>query len=319
MIIFLYGPDTYRSNKKLKEIIARYKEIHKSGMSFHVLRRDANTFDDFRNAVYTTPMFKEKKLVVSKNFLGSGDFVEKFILWKGKDSLKNEEEVVCVFHEEIIDRKDRVFVWLAKNAQFQKFDVLKGAQLQKWAQQFIKKAGIKIEQEALNQLLAYTGGDLWAFENEIQKLKSYKEGIVTCEDLAVFVRPPSQTHIFSLVDAFVEGDKHKAIKFLNAHIESGDNEQYLFYMIHNQFRNIAQARDFLERNEYNIYKIANSTGMHPYAAKKSMAQAKHYSREEIKKIYNKVVDLEVDIKTGKVDPRAGLENLIFFNPLSRTS
>ena len=34
MIIFLYGPDSFRSKEKLNEIVLGYKKVHKSGLNF---------------------------------------------------------------------------------------------------------------------------------------------------------------------------------------------------------------------------------------------------------------------------------------------
>ena len=74
MIIFLYGPDTYRSKQKLNEITARYKEIHKTGLSFHVLEENASYFDELRNIAGSVSMLGEKKLVILKYAISSKEF-----------------------------------------------------------------------------------------------------------------------------------------------------------------------------------------------------------------------------------------------------
>jgi len=38
MIIFYYGSDTYRMKRKLKEVIADYKEKNRSGFNFQVFQ-----------------------------------------------------------------------------------------------------------------------------------------------------------------------------------------------------------------------------------------------------------------------------------------
>jgi len=311
MILFLYGPDTYRSGKKLKEIIARYKEIHTSGMSFHILHADEDNFDVFRNAAGSVSMFGEKKLVALRDF-GSKEFTEMFMTWRGKEALAESKDVVCVFHDEQGDKKSPFFAWLLKNAKSQEFAILTGAQLQKWAQQFVQQRGIQIEKGALARLLVHTGGDLWAFENEIQKIKFYAAGVIGDKDLDVFLTPCAPTNIFALVDAYVDGDKARAAQLLRGHLTAGDNENYLFFMIQSQFRNVAQAQWFLERGESDASRIGRLCGMHPYVAKKSLAQAKAFDKVRIKKIYSQLVDLDSSVKTGKREPRAALEDLILF-------
>ena len=78
MINFVYGPDDNRSDKKVKEITARQKEIHNSGLSFNILHADEDDFDVFRNAVGSVSMFGEKKLVALKGLSNSKEFTEMF-------------------------------------------------------------------------------------------------------------------------------------------------------------------------------------------------------------------------------------------------
>jgi len=162
-------------------------------------------------------------------------------------------------------------------------------------------------------LLAHTEGDLWAFENEIMKLSSYKaRREITAYDLDFFLRPKLRTHIFSMIDAFVEGKKIQAIQFLNNHLVSGDNENYILAMLHNQIRNIAQVQDYFDKGGRDVSEFAKVAGMHPYVVKKSAYQARKFSNIEIKNIYRKLVDIDRDIKTGKIEPRTALWNLVFY-------
>jgi len=54
----------------------------------------------------------------------------------------------------------------------------------------------------------------------------------------------------------------------------------------------------------------NIPGMHPYVAKKSLMQARQFGKEKIKKIYSKLVDLDLSVKTGKGNFESALEELI---------
>lgn len=314
MILFLYGPDTYRSREKLKEITGRYKEIHKTGMSFYVLDTQDHDFDDFRNAAGVVPMFGEKKLVVLKDFASSKEFSEKFLSWSAKVALRDEGDVVCLFFEGACEKKDPLVAWFLKNAKCQEFEVLSGARLKKWAEQFLQRNGILMQGAALSRLLCETKGNLWAFESEVRKTNAYARSmgkkVVTGEDLDLFLRPALETHIFALTDAVVSGDKAGAWKLLKGHLEAGDNENYLFTMMYHQFRNIAQVHDCLKIGEYDSVKIAKACNIHPFVAKKSAWQAKNFDKEQIKKIYRILADLDYGMKTGRIEPQAALEQLI---------
>jgi DNA polymerase-3 subunit delta len=50
--------------------------------------------------------------------------------------------------------------------------------------------------------------------------------------------------------------------------------------------------------------------MHPFVVEKTLFQARKFQLEELKKIYQKIFQVDLDIKTGKVDPETALDLLI---------
>ena len=97
MIIFIYGPDTYRLNQKLDEIIGQYQKIHKSGLNlryFDLLENDIS-FSNFLDEFGQTSMFKEKKLIIIKNIFSRSMFEEKF-LSEIKYFVESEDIIIIV-------------------------------------------------------------------------------------------------------------------------------------------------------------------------------------------------------------------------------
>jgi DNA polymerase III delta subunit len=50
--------------------------------------------------------------------------------------------------------------------------------------------------------------------------------------------------------------------------------------------------------------------MHPFLVKKSYEQAQKFSLVELKKIYQKIFEVDLGIKTGKIEPETALDLLI---------
>jgi UTP-glucose-1-phosphate uridylyltransferase len=67
IIIFLYGPDTFRSKQKLKEIIERYKKVHQSGLNLKHFDFKKDSFENYGVFRFLT-MFKEKTTNFAKCF-----------------------------------------------------------------------------------------------------------------------------------------------------------------------------------------------------------------------------------------------------------
>jgi len=314
MIIFLYGPDTYRSREKLNEIVEHYKKIHKSGLNLKFLDLKEKDFQDFKNEVQISSMFSERKLLVLKNAFENFDFKKKFSAEIEK--FVKSEEVILFYEEEI--KKDKFFQTLKKFSEYQKFQLLDGERLKNWVKKEFKKYQAKIDSAVLEKLIEFVGNDLWQMSNEIKKLVVYKTGHnqartvtkvcpeIEREDVELLVKSKIETDIFKTIDAIAAKNKKRALKLLKAHLEKGDSPFYLFSMINFQFRNLLIIKDLMERN-LSLYRF---TDLHPYTIKKTLALSERFRFPELKKIYQKIFQLDLDVKTGKIEPEMALDLLI---------
>jgi len=304
MIIFLYGEDTYRMKEKLREIIGRYKKIHKSGLNLKYF----NDFDNLKDEIRQVPMFKEKKLAVITDVFTNPDFKEKFLENK-KDFLKTEN-IILFYQEGEINKNNSLFKFLKKNAKSQEFKFLGGQRLKTWIKKEFDRHETKIDSGVLEKLIEYIDSDLWRMSNEIRKLASFKKNkAVQSEDIELLVRSKIETDIFKTIDAIAEKNKKQALNLLHKHLEKGDSPLYLLSMINYQFRNLLIVKDLIEKHKpYNV--ILKKSGLHPFVVKKTYYQSQKFSFKELKKIYQKIFQIDFQIKTGKIEPEIALDLLI---------
>ena len=312
MIIFLYGQDTYRMKEKLKEIIESYKKIHKSGLNlryFDCLKKTAeDVFTNLKDEIRQASMFKEKKLAIITSPFSSSEFKEKF-LEKGKDFLRLED-IILFYEEEKIAKNDSLFKFLKKNVKCQEFEPLSGQKLKNWVKKEFGKYKIEITSGVVEKLCEYVGNDLWKMSNEVRKLANFKpKEIIKIEDIEILVKPRIETDIFKTIDAIAQKNKKQALKLLHKHLEKGDSPLYLLSMVSFQFRNLLIVKDFIEHYvPYNV--ILKKSGLHPFVVKKSYYQSQKFSFPELKKIYQNIFQVDLDIKTGKIESEVALDLLI---------
>jgi DNA polymerase-3 subunit delta len=304
MIIFLYGPDTFRSRQKLKEIVEYYKKIHKSGLNLVFFDLKEKGFQDFLNFFESSSMFGEKKLAVLENASQNKEFQEKF-LKKIKDFSDSKNFVL--FYEGEIQEND-FFKKLKENSRWQNFRMLKGKSLEFWIKKEIKKFGAKIEKKALEKLIEFVGEDLWQMENEIKKLVSFKKEIGQRE-VELLVKPKIEIDIFKTIDAIAQRNKKRALELVRRHLEKGDSPNFVLAMMNFQFRNLLVIKELIEKGKSKNY-ILRETELHPFLVEKTLKLAKKFQFEELKKIYQRIFQTDFDIKTGKLTPEVGLEMLI---------
>ena len=304
MIIFLYGEDTYRSRRKLQEIVDHYREIHKSGLNLKYFDGGAVDFQDFKSELQTVSMFKEKKLLILTDVFSNQAFKDSFL----KDSKRfiSSDNVILFYEEKGGLARDPLLAFLKKHAQSQEFELLSGVKIKNWLKDEFGKAKTKIDPMALEVMINLTGNDLWQLANDVQKLVAYKGGReIETKDVKLLIKPKLETGIFELIDAIALKNKKQALILLHKHLEKGDAPPYLLSMINFQFRNILGVKDLIERGE-----PLSSSGLKPFPARKSYELARKFTREELKKIYQKIFQVDYSIKTGKLDPQAALDLLI---------
>ena len=296
MIIFIYGQDAYRLKRKQREIAGHYQKAHKSGINLRYFDSDRLDFQKFRDEFRSVSMFGEKKLIILNNIISNKEFQDAF-LGDIKNFVKSEN--IILFCQEGDVSKKSFFNALKKQGKHQEFRLLDGLRLRNWAKKEFERLGAKIESSAINRLADIVGNDLWQMSNEIQKLASYKEGkSIGLKDVDSLVKPKIETDIFKTIDAIALRDKKKALYLIHKHLEKGDSHLYLLAMISFQFRNLLAI------------KSGARTRMHPYVLRKTTEQARAFSFEELKKIYRKIFQADLDIKTGKKDPDTALDLLI---------
>jgi len=311
MIIFLHGKDTYRMKEKLSEIVEGYKKANKNCLDlsfFDISKKTEDIFKDFKDRFRQTSMFKEKKLVVVANPFLSPVFKERFS--EEIDAFSGSDDILVLLQEGETSKNSVLLKLLLKKAKCQEFDILTGQNLKSWAEKRFFKYGGKTDFGAVDFLVGRVGSDLWRMDNEIRKLSNYGKGrVIGKEDVRLMVRPYIETDIFKTIDAVAQRKKDIALGLLQKHSESGDSPLYLISMINYQFRNLLVVKDFVERcKPYDV--IIKKSGLHPFVVKKSYSQCREFSFEELKKIYQKIFRIDFEIKTGKVNPEAGLELLI---------
>ncbi len=307
MLIFLYGPDTYRSRRKLKEIIEEYQKIYQTGLNLKYLLYPNFSFNDLKEETQQVSMFEEKKLIVLFNAFSDHQFKKDFL--KNKKYFLNQENIILFYQEDSPPLNDSLYSFLRKNAKCQEFKQLEGFKLIQWTKKEFQRDGQKFEEGVPEKLVKFIGNDLWRVRNEINKLIAFRKNrIVKKTDINLLVRPQVETDIFKTIDAIARRDKTKAIQLLKEHLKNGDSSFYLFSMIIFQFRNLLMLKSFGSQGNYLI--LSKKLKMHPYLIRKSLALSRNFTLDTLKKIYRKIFEIDIDIKTGKIDPDAALDVLI---------
>jgi DNA polymerase-3 subunit delta len=324
MFCILYGQDGFSLNRALEKIRVDLGDLETVATSTTRLEGQHLTLSELRNKCDAAPFLASHRLVIVDGLMGrfevkqskprtrkgkSGNGLGE---WEGLDSYVRQmpETTVLVLIDEEVKGQNPLLKKLAPLAEVRTFPLLKGDALKAWIRQRAKKEGGNIRPQAVDLLAELIGGDLWAMDGEIEKLLLYGRGRPISEDdvrqLASCIQEAS---IFALVDAVAEGRTELAQQTLHRLYDEGVAPTYVLTMITRQFRLIAQAREL--RKGLSRLQIQDRLGLKAgYGVDKTLSQAELYDFKGVKRVYDKLLETDLAIKTGKYSDKLALELLV---------
>ncbi len=195
-----------------------------------------------------------------------------------------------------------------------RFDPPDAKVLPRWIEKRVRKYGGEIEPQAARQLAAVVGTDLRLLDQEIIKLVTYTQSptggqAITIADIETVVPYAQAAVVFDLVDALGRRDGRTAAQTLHRLLDAGEHPLMLLAMIVRQFRLLIQVKE-LKAERATPHDIAKTLRLHPFPARKLHTQATHFTTAQLEAVYRHLLDTDVAIKTGKIDPEVALDLLV---------
>lgn len=313
MIIFLYGEDSFRSDRKVKALKEEFFKKNTSNVNSSVFdfSEDCSS-KELISSLSSRGLFSSEKFIVVKNLIDSKDKSSQDEIF---DCIKDDnvsEDIQLLFWEKNEPRKNnKLFRFLDKKFRTEKFDKLSDNNLVEWVKGEFKKRNVSIENDALNKLIFFVGNDLRKMTNEVDKLSNYvSEGKLKKEDIEMVVKSNSEANIFETIEAVGSGNKDKALKLLEDQLSKGDDPFYIFSMYIYQFRNLLKIGSFYFDGVRDKNIISKETKLHPFVVQKGLGQMKNFSMQKLKSVYRIMEKLDFEIKIGKIGIEDALNRII---------
>jgi DNA polymerase-3 subunit delta len=313
--LFLFtGEETYL----LKNQIDLWKEafIAKHGdINLAILDGDDMPLNEIMAATTAVPFLGDKRLIFihglpdapktrNADEMSKKDEKREEELKKLEKALGDIPETsVVVFLQPNPDKRRSFYKKLAAKAEVKEFNVLQGTALTGWVQKEVGRKGGSIPPQTAEYLATLTGQNLWRLAQEVEKLTSYQSGQPISKELVDrLVVPTLEANIFHFTDALGAKDSRKAIQKLHVTMSAGENLRPVFYMIVRQFRLLLQASAYAQSAPAggNPTAFAAKLKLHPFVAKNTLAQLRHFKGAELKEAYRRLLDIDTALKTSKI-------------------
>ena len=240
--------------------------------------------------ISTLPMANDKRLVV---LLNPSAEVVKFI------NKYNFEDVpvvvVCVNAEKLT---------VAENVDCSKLD---RTDITKYILNYLAKQQLSIEERALDYIIDATNSNMTIIVNELNKITSYaqNENTITIDMVTKLVANSSEYAIYMLTNAIDNKDYTNYQKILNELTKNASTGEIFSYL-----GKYFKRMQYISLNKQDD-ELGNILNIKPYAIKMSR---QHIAKNGIKyyiELYQKYIELDYKIKSGKITPTNALYELIF--------
>jgi len=154
----------------------------------------------------------------------------------------------------------------------------------------------KFSQEMASMLARICENNFASVSNEVQKLDAYCDNSVTKRDIDTIVNKTEKYQAYELGNALLKRDVNQANRILE-NLLSNDMDEYAVF---------GSLLSFSRRLFYAICsgltdaELAKFLGVHPYAVTATRRDGKWIGKDRAIQIYERALDLETQIKSGKI-------------------
>ncbi|MEK7099301.1 MAG: hypothetical protein AAB916_02195 [Patescibacteria group bacterium] len=298
MNYLLHGPDTYRSRKKLREIIAEYRrKAPDGGLNFHACDAGEGDVGAFVSAVRSGTLFATKKLAVLERpfmALRAFDVVRPIFA----ETHKNADVVLVVWDEGLDTEAKQHLKEVEKYFEKeQEFLFLKGPAMARWIAKESTARGLHLSPAEIGAFAALHGGDAWHMVQEMEKMALGGESGTG--------RYAPRFSIFDVGDTFFSSPA-VARRTLLSVIDAGEDEMRMFGYLAGYVRTLLMVKSYAERG----MSVPASAHIKPFVIQKASRQVRTLSADYLVRQLSRFFEEDRLIKTGASTAHTSLLRLI---------
>jgi len=292
MLYFIYGEDSYRARKNVREIIANLC-ARDTNAEIRRLTPENSNEEKMADLIFGQNIFGQKSVVIFDGLLeSSADFLTKRL-----KEMADSKNVYVVLEEKVESKLSKKISKLAQKTL--KLDKLSPDETKWWISKEAKEREIYLSAGEIDFFSKNFESDLWAASQALE-LKSLGGDI----DVRKFLYNP-----FGLADLFAQKNRREAYKLFHKNISGGVTAEEMFWKIWWQIKTLLVVSSFKESG-LDSFQIKSSSGLHPYVVQKSMAALLKFNRVELESIWDNLFTLWRDSRERSADLESGLERLI---------
>jgi DNA polymerase III subunit delta len=327
-IHLLRGDDAYSIELRIKQIVQSLGADFDAAMNTSRLDGKTATLDDINLAVGTLPFFGINRLVILESALSKVDKAKQEKFLKIIETAPPSTHLVMIIEDHLKWRRDAngkwqqnwelltPAHWLMKwmsgrpNAEIIDVPLPDDKSMEAWVVAEAKRQGGDFEPEAVRELIRHIGNDTGIASQEIGKLLMYVnfERSVNQTDVIEGVSVEGSADVFVMLDALMDGNAQQAQSLM--HRLLGDTPpEVIFGSVVHRIRQLIQVREALDARE-DLKSLVDKRVLFGNQVSKYTTAAWRFPLARLKKIYRRLLEIDVQSKTSQTDLETDLELLV---------
>ncbi len=264
---------------------------------------------DLRNVseiTQTLPFFSDKRLLIIEN---SGLFKSQSEM---SELLKHTpDSSILIFIESEVDKRNKLYKLIKEMGVISEMNGLDDKNLKLFAASLLEQNGRRITENTISYFLDKTGPDMENIRNEVEKLVGYTMGkeLVTIEDIDAVVTIQITGKIFQMIDAIAAKQQNKALALYYDLLALREKPMSILFLMVRHLNILLQVKNLLALSRSSA-SISETVGIPPFAASKYIAQSKNFTTKGLIQALELCIDVEEQVKTGRLVEKIGVEMLI---------
>lgn len=247
----------------------------------------------------------DTKYIVIKN-------IEIFGTKKNKDDIlllekylnnPNEQSVLIFTTTDKLDERKKITKIMREKYKVIDIPKLKEYDLNKKINEIFKKDGYKIDFDTIKYISKNCLYNYDLIYNEIEKIKQYYTDTkqININDVKCLVSSSIEDNVFKFVNAVIAKDNnmfnlYKDIKLLK------QEPIAIITLLAREYRNMYIIKT---QNDMNL--VCKTLGLQSWQYENSAKYAYNYTKKELKELLHQLFELDLKIKSGRIDKYLGLE------------
>ncbi|MEM7331045.1 MAG: DNA polymerase III subunit delta [Chloroflexota bacterium] len=311
MFYVFHGEDSHSQKETLTKLKEKFGDA--SMVDLNTTRFEKPPLlTELKQACQAVPFLAKVRLVIVNNYLSTTS--DKKTIKALEAFLQELPEFTRLFFLESkkLNKNNAILKLAASHEKgyAKQFGNLEGRALANWIQKQAEKKNGRISPRATDLLATNVGSDLRILDNELEKLVLFKQDEqIEAEDVLTLSPYAAEANIFELVDAIGTRNSKRAALLFQKKINEGADPFYLFSMFIRQFRLLVQAKSLLDTGT-SPATVASEMKIHKFVGQKLIQQSKGFTLNQLKSIYQHLLNIDVQVKTGEIEMGTALNLLV---------